>query len=62
MARATPDGHTLLYATNSSLTAAPGLFKKLSYDPTKDFVPVSIGAVMHHGLAVGPLVPASVMT
>jgi hypothetical protein len=34
----------------------------LSYDPFKDFVPVSMAAVMTHALAVGPLVPASVKT
>jgi tripartite-type tricarboxylate transporter receptor subunit TctC len=41
-ARARPDGQTLLYATNSSLTAAPGLFKKLSYDPAKDFSAITV--------------------
>jgi len=33
---------------------------KLSYDPLRDFTPVSIAALMFHGLAVGPLVPAGV--
>ncbi len=41
-ARAKPDGHTLVYATNSSLTAAPGLFKKLQYDPAKDFSAITV--------------------
>lgn len=41
-ARARPDGHTLLYATNSSLTAAPGLFKKLAYDPARDFSAITV--------------------
>ncbi len=41
-AKARPDGHTLLYATNSSLTAAPALFKKLQYDPAKDFAAITV--------------------
>jgi tripartite-type tricarboxylate transporter receptor subunit TctC len=40
----------------------PHIYSKLSYDPFKDFVPVSMAAVMTHALAVGPLVPASVKT
>jgi tripartite-type tricarboxylate transporter receptor subunit TctC len=38
----------------------PHIFSKLTYDANKDFVPVSIAAIMHHGFAVGPIVPASV--
>ena len=41
-ARAKPNGYTLLYATNSSLTAAPGLFKKLQYDPARDFSAITV--------------------
>ena len=40
----------------------PHIYSKLSYDPVRDFTPVSIAAIMHHGLAIGPLVPASVKT
>ena len=57
---AAPNGQTLLLATSGPFSIYPHIYSKLSYDPTKDFVPVSIAAVMHHGLAVGPLVPASV--
>ena len=41
-ARAKPDGYTVLYATNSSITAAPALFRKLQYDPIKDFSAVTV--------------------
>jgi tripartite-type tricarboxylate transporter receptor subunit TctC len=44
----------------STVSIYPHVYKKLSYDPTVDFVPVSIAAVMHHGLAVGPMVPDTV--
>ena len=41
VARAAPDGHTLLITTNSTHSAAPGLFKSVPYDPIKDFTPVA---------------------
>ncbi len=54
------DGSVLALSPFSCTSIYPHIYSRLSYDPVKDFVPVSIGAVMHHGLAVGPLVPASV--
>lgn len=59
---AAPDGATLLLTPYSCTAIYPHIYDKLSYDPVKDLVPVSIAAVMHHGLAVGPLVPAGVKT
>lgn len=59
---APPDGATLLLTPSSCMSTYPHIYSKLSYDPFKDFAPISIAAVMHHGLAVGPLVPASVKT
>lgn len=40
VARAAPDGYTLLLSDNS-FTISPGLYAKLSYDPLKDFIHVS---------------------
>ncbi len=57
---AAPDGATLLLTPYSCTSLYPHIYRKLSYDPFKDLMPVSIAAVMHHGLAVGPMVPASV--
>jgi tripartite-type tricarboxylate transporter receptor subunit TctC len=54
------DGSVLAMSPFSALAIYPHVYKKLAYDPTADFVTVSISSVMHHGLAVGPLVPASV--
>src|SRR5258706_7855208 len=41
-ARAAPDGHTIVMTTNSTLAAAGALFKKLQYDPVKDFAPIML--------------------
>ena len=41
VARAAPDGHMLLITTNTTHSAAPGLFKSVPYDPIKDFTPVA---------------------
>ena len=59
---AAPDGATLALSPFSCTSIYPHVYSKLTYDPVRDFVPVSIAAVMHHGLAVGPLVPANVKT
>jgi tripartite-type tricarboxylate transporter receptor subunit TctC len=42
VARAAPDGYTLLLTGNTSHSSNPHLFKKLPYDPVKDFSPVSL--------------------
>lgn len=54
-----PDGASLVMTPFSMLAIYPHVYKKLSYERS-DFVPVSMSAIMHHGLAVGPMVPASV--
>lgn len=42
VARAQPDGYRVLITTNTSQAANPHLYKKLSYDPVKDFQPVTL--------------------
>ena len=59
---ANPDGSTLLLTPYSCMSIYPHIYSKLTYDPFKDFVPVSMAAVMTHALTVGPMVPASVKT
>ncbi len=57
VARAAPDGYTLLMAA-SSLGIAPSTYAKVNYDPIKDFTPVSQVASVVHVLEVHPSIPA----
>jgi tripartite-type tricarboxylate transporter receptor subunit TctC len=57
-AHAEPDGYTLLSAATASQVIAPHLYKKLiTYDPFKDFVPISMFAVTQNILVVNPKTP-----
>ena len=58
---AEPDGTTLLMTPDFALTVYPHSFRKLNYDPLKDFIPVATVALAGVALCVGPAVPASVM-
>ncbi|WP_114972387.1 tripartite tricarboxylate transporter substrate-binding protein [Rhodoferax ferrireducens] len=58
---ANPDGSTLLLTPSSMLSIYPYTYPKLQYK-LEDVAPVSVGAYINHGLAVGPAVPASVKT
>jgi tripartite-type tricarboxylate transporter receptor subunit TctC len=58
VAKAAPDGYTLSYAGNGAITIAPSLYSKLGYDPTRDFVPISMILTMPSILAVNNDVPA----
>ncbi|MBC5768564.1 Bug family tripartite tricarboxylate transporter substrate binding protein [Ramlibacter albus] len=55
-----PDGTTLLQSPTSMFTIYPHIYKRLPYDPVADVTPVTIATVFDFGLAVGPMVPASV--
>ncbi len=57
-AKAAPDGHTLLVATNTGAAIAPHLIK-LPYEPNKDLIPVALIVVVPNVLVVGPNVPAN---
>ncbi|MEO6291218.1 MAG: tripartite tricarboxylate transporter substrate-binding protein, partial [Burkholderiaceae bacterium] len=58
---ANPDGSVLLLTPSSMLSIYPFTYPKLQYK-LDDVTPVSTGAWINHGLAVGPAVPASVQT
>ena len=56
VARSTPDGYTLLLGDAGTYAFNPTLYKKLSYDPAKDFAPVSLTGRFALILAVNPTV------
>jgi tripartite-type tricarboxylate transporter receptor subunit TctC len=58
VARAAPDGYTILVTTNTPQAANVSLFKKLNYDPVKDFVPVVRMGTTSFVLMVKPEFPA----
>ena len=58
VARSAPDGYTLLLGDAGTYAFNPTLYKKLSYDPTKDFAPVSLTGRFALILAVNPSMPA----
>ena len=57
VAKAAPDGYTLLLTTNTTQAANEHLFKKLPYDPVKDFTPVALLSKGHMLLLVNPSSP-----
>ncbi|MGH8704440.1 MAG: Bug family tripartite tricarboxylate transporter substrate binding protein [Burkholderiales bacterium] len=59
--KAAPDGHTIFIATNSPLSAAPHLRKKLPYDPIADFTPISFIGNYTFFIVVHPTVPAKTL-
>jgi hypothetical protein len=46
VAKAAPDGYTLLMSSGGTITANPFLFSKMSFDPEKDLTPVASAAVV----------------
>ena len=57
-----PDGTTMVVTPSSMMALYPHVYKKLSYDPVKDFTPVAMLASFPFVLTVGPLVPAQIKT
>jgi tripartite-type tricarboxylate transporter receptor subunit TctC len=57
--RSDPDGHTILLGSTSTMVLNTMNANKVSYDPIKDFVPISIFCVSSTSIAVNPSVPAT---
>jgi tripartite-type tricarboxylate transporter receptor subunit TctC len=56
VAKATPDGYILGFASTSTHAVAPAVYTKLGYDPVRDFAPISLVAVTPYLLVVSPKV------
>ncbi len=61
VARAAPDGHTLMITTDSTITINQHLYAKLPYDPVRDFTPVIQLVLLNQLLLANPAVPANTL-
>lgn len=61
VAKSAPDGLTLLFTSDSSITSNPHLFAKLPFDPIKDLMPVTQLIDLHQMVVVHPSVTATTM-
>jgi tripartite-type tricarboxylate transporter receptor subunit TctC len=61
VARAKPDGYTVLYAPVNILCINPALFAKLPYDPVRDFAPITLMARGYPILIVSPRLPVKTL-
>jgi tripartite-type tricarboxylate transporter receptor subunit TctC len=62
VARAAPDGYTLLLATSTTLAINKTLYRHLPYDPVKDFTPIALVAGVPFALIVNPEIPAKTLS
>ncbi len=61
VARAEPDGYTLLLATSTTLAINKTLYRKLPYDPVRDFTPIAPVAGVPFALIVNPSLPVTTL-
>lgn len=61
VARAAPDGHTLMITTDATITINPHLYAKLPYDAQKDFAPITQLVALNQLLLAHPAVPATTL-
>jgi tripartite-type tricarboxylate transporter receptor subunit TctC len=59
VARAEPDGYTVLFGTNGTLAIGPALYKNLKYDPVRDLAPVGLLHKLPNVLIEHPSIPAA---
>jgi tripartite-type tricarboxylate transporter receptor subunit TctC len=61
VAKAAPDGYTLLMGTIAALAINPSLFRNLPFDPVKDLAAISMGVSLPNVVVVHPSVPAKTL-
>ena len=62
VAKSEADGYTLLMATSTTLAINKTLYKKLPYDPVKDFAPIALVAGVPFALIINPDLPARTLS
>lgn len=60
-AKSPPDGYTMIFTANSVMAMNPSLYKKLPYDPVKDFDPVTFLGRVTYGVFINHTVPANTL-
>src|SRR5436853_4571677 len=61
VAKAAPDGYTVLFASSAEITISQHLYPKMTYDASKDFAPVSYAAHAALLFSVHPSLPAKTL-
>jgi len=61
VARAKPDGHTIIFVPASTITTNQWLMKDIGYDPLKDLTPLALVLAVPNVLVVNPSVPATTL-
>ncbi len=59
--RAAPDGHTIFLGSGTNLAVNVSLYKKLSYDPVKQFTPLALASQTPFVLVVNPTIPVKTL-
>ncbi len=62
VARAAPDGHTILFASPAEIVIAPSAYKTMRYDPRKDLAPVTLAGITPLVVVANPGVNVRTMT
>jgi tripartite-type tricarboxylate transporter receptor subunit TctC len=57
VAKAAPDGYTILFGSNTGMSGAPALHKDVAYDPVRDFTPISMIGMFPYFLVVNNELP-----
>ena len=61
VARSAPDGYTLTFSTSATHATNPELYKKVNFDPIKDFTHIALMVSAPNMLAINPKIPANNM-
>src|SRR5436190_17389029 len=61
VAKAAPDGYTLLLGQSGPISINPAVYKSLPYDPVKDFVPITMTTAYPYILVIHPDTPAKTL-